>query len=74
MGITRLFDKENNGTCDRLTLTHAVQRLMFWSEAGRYAYKDDGIVFIFNFFNKLKIFTITSVSPLLLFKYAVKWL
>lgn len=39
MGITRLV---NNDTCTTLKLSHAVQRLMFWSEAGRNAYKDDG--------------------------------
>ena len=47
MGLTRLFDNKN-GTCDRLTLSHAAQRLMFWSEAGRYAYKDDGM-FLYKF-------------------------
>ncbi|CAH0722512.1 unnamed protein product, partial [Brenthis ino] len=40
MGITRLV---NNDTCTTLKLSHAVQRLMFWSEPGRNAYKDDGI-------------------------------
>ncbi|CAF4784249.1 unnamed protein product [Pieris macdunnoughi] len=39
MGITRLVDKR----CDGLKLSHAIQRIMFWSEAGRYAFKDDGI-------------------------------
>lgn len=27
---------------DNLQLSHAIQRLMFWAEAGRNAYKDDG--------------------------------
>ncbi|XP_050665375.1 leukocyte elastase inhibitor C-like isoform X1 [Leptidea sinapis] len=40
MGISRLL---YNTTCDGLKLSHGVQRIMFWSEAGRYAYKDDGI-------------------------------
>ncbi|XP_045486516.1 uncharacterized protein LOC111002818 isoform X2 [Pieris rapae] len=39
MGITRLMDKQ----CEGLRLSHAIQRIMFWSEAGRYAFKDDGI-------------------------------
>ncbi|XP_045513116.1 glia-derived nexin-like isoform X2 [Pieris brassicae] len=39
MGITRLVDKR----CEDLKLSHAIQRIMFWSEAGRYAFKDDGI-------------------------------
>ncbi|XP_068629007.1 serpin I2-like [Battus philenor] len=41
MGIKQLVDIK--GGCDELKLSHAVQRLMFWSEAGRNAYKDDGI-------------------------------
>ncbi|CAG4925460.1 unnamed protein product [Colias eurytheme] len=41
MGINRLIDANN--TCDSLRLSHAVQRIMFWAEAGRYAFKDDGI-------------------------------
>ncbi|CAK1548271.1 unnamed protein product [Leptosia nina] len=40
MGVTRLV---NDDQCDGLKLSHAVQRIMFWSEAGRYAFKDDGI-------------------------------
>ncbi|XP_063632949.1 uncharacterized protein LOC134804024 [Cydia splendana] len=41
MGMQSLL---NNGTdCQPVRLSHAVQRLMFWAEAGRNAFKDDGI-------------------------------
>ncbi|CAG5018366.1 unnamed protein product [Parnassius apollo] len=40
MGISRLVDL-GNGECEELRLSHAVQRLMFWAEAGRNAFKDD---------------------------------
>ncbi|CAK1599748.1 unnamed protein product [Parnassius mnemosyne] len=42
MGISRLVDL-GNGECEELRLSHAVQRLMFWAEAGRNAFKDDGM-------------------------------
>lgn len=32
----------NETDCHTLKLSHAVQRLMFWAEAGRNAFKDDG--------------------------------
>ncbi|XP_061713399.1 serpin I2-like [Cydia pomonella] len=41
MGMQSLL---TNGTdCQPVRLSHAVQRLMFWAEAGRNAFKDDGI-------------------------------
>ncbi|XP_063393985.1 uncharacterized protein LOC134679073 [Cydia fagiglandana] len=41
MGMQSLI---TNGTnCQPMRLSHAVQRLMFWAEAGRNAFKDDGI-------------------------------
>ncbi|XP_013144476.1 PREDICTED: uncharacterized protein LOC106107980 isoform X2 [Papilio polytes] len=40
MGISRLVDDED-AECSELRLSHAVQRLMFWAEAGRNAFKDD---------------------------------
>ncbi|XP_031769835.1 antichymotrypsin-2-like isoform X2 [Galleria mellonella] len=42
MGISGLFNTNitDNG---QLRLSHGVQRLMFWAEAGRNAFKDDGI-------------------------------
>ncbi|XP_039745187.1 uncharacterized protein LOC120623300 isoform X2 [Pararge aegeria] len=45
MGISRLVETNNAKTsgCGELRLSHAVQRIMFWAEAGRNAYKDDGI-------------------------------
>ncbi|KPI93288.1 Serpin B10 [Papilio xuthus] len=42
MGISRLVD-DSDAECNELRLSHAVQRLMFWQEAGRNAFKDDGI-------------------------------
>ncbi|XP_014360536.2 serpin B10 [Papilio machaon] len=42
MGISRLVD-DSDAECSELRLSHAVQRLMFWAEAGRNAFKDDGI-------------------------------
>ncbi|KAI5632534.1 serpin (serine protease inhibitor) domain-containing protein [Phthorimaea operculella] len=43
MGISRLVDQSNTADGKELRLSHAVQRLMFWAEAGRNAFKDDGI-------------------------------
>ncbi|CAH0699093.1 unnamed protein product [Spodoptera exigua] len=43
MGIPRLVDVNNVTDTRSLRLSHAVQRVMFWAEAGRHAYKDDGI-------------------------------
>ncbi|XP_041974468.1 antichymotrypsin-2-like [Aricia agestis] len=45
MGITKLFipNTSNASSCEQLLISHAVQRIMFWSEAGRHAFKDDGI-------------------------------
>ncbi|XP_046976353.1 antichymotrypsin-2-like [Vanessa cardui] len=43
MGISRLVETSNSSRCDKMRLSHAVQRLMFWAEAGRNAFKDDGI-------------------------------
>ncbi|KAJ2946458.1 hypothetical protein O0L34_g12501 [Tuta absoluta] len=43
MGISRLVDPSNTSNDQKLSLSHAVQRLMFWAEAGRNAFKDDGI-------------------------------
>ncbi|KAH9633981.1 hypothetical protein HF086_001183 [Spodoptera exigua] len=43
MGIPRLVDVSNVTDTRSLRLSHAVQRVMFWAEAGRHAYKDDGI-------------------------------
>ncbi|XP_069354488.1 serpin B9-like isoform X2 [Maniola hyperantus] len=45
MGISRLVETNNSKSsgCGQLRLSHAVQRIMFWAEAGRNAYKDDGI-------------------------------
>ncbi|XP_045760868.1 uncharacterized protein LOC123864460 isoform X2 [Maniola jurtina] len=45
MGISRLVEINNKTSsgCGQLRLSHAVQRIMFWAEAGRNAYKDDGI-------------------------------
>ncbi|XP_023934460.2 serpin B7-like [Bicyclus anynana] len=45
MGISRLVDANHTKSkrCGQLRLSHAVQRIMFWAEAGRNAYKDDGI-------------------------------
>ncbi|XP_063547025.1 uncharacterized protein LOC134754623 [Cydia strobilella] len=41
MGMQSLL---TNGTnCQPVRLSHGVQRLMFWAEAGRNAFKDDGI-------------------------------
>ncbi|CAH2068528.1 unnamed protein product, partial [Iphiclides podalirius] len=40
MGFSRLVDV---GQCEDVRLSHGVQRLMFWAEAGRNAFKDDGI-------------------------------
>lgn len=47
MGIRRLVDI-GNGDCEDVRLSHAVQRLMFWSEAGRNAFKDDGAFLLVN--------------------------
>lgn len=41
LGITQLLN--NTSTRNSLKISHAVQRLMFWAEAGRNAFKDDGI-------------------------------
>ncbi|KAM3966697.1 serine protease inhibitor 29 [Aphomia sociella] len=41
MGISRIF--ELNTTVPDLRLSHGIQRMMFWAEAGRNAFKDDGI-------------------------------
>ncbi|CAG9575762.1 unnamed protein product [Danaus chrysippus] len=45
MNITRLVDAKPSpdNKCGELKLSHAVQRLMFWAEAGSNAFKDDGI-------------------------------
>ncbi|XP_050357037.1 antichymotrypsin-2-like [Nymphalis io] len=43
MGTSRLVEMNNSSGCDEIRLSHAVQRLMFWAEAGKHAYKDDGI-------------------------------
>ncbi|XP_050553595.1 serpin B12 isoform X2 [Spodoptera frugiperda] len=43
MGMPRLVDVGNVTGTPSLRLSHAVQRVMFWAEAGRDAYKDDGI-------------------------------
>ncbi|CAB3237195.1 unnamed protein product [Arctia plantaginis] len=43
MGISHLVDVSKWKKGDPLRLSHMVQRLMFWAEAGRNAYKDDGI-------------------------------
>ncbi|KAJ8734081.1 hypothetical protein PYW07_014632 [Mythimna separata] len=43
LGIPRLVDVSNATQTSSLRLSHAVQRIMFWAEAGRNAYKDDGI-------------------------------
>ncbi|XP_075985765.1 antichymotrypsin-2-like [Anticarsia gemmatalis] len=43
MGISRLFDVKDPSAGASLRLSHMVQRLMFWAEAGRNAFKDDGI-------------------------------
>ncbi|XP_059049289.1 leukocyte elastase inhibitor-like [Achroia grisella] len=40
MGISRIFNSTDTA---QLKLSHGVQRLMFWAEAGRNAFKDDGI-------------------------------
>lgn len=40
MGVSGLVS--GRGGCGALRLSHAVQRIMFWAEAGRHAYKDDG--------------------------------
>lgn len=42
MGMPRLVDVGNVTGTPSLRLSHAVQRVMFWAEAGRDAYKDDG--------------------------------
>lgn len=47
MGISRLVDDED-AECSELRLSHAVQRLMFWAEAGRNAFKDDGKLLIYS--------------------------
>ncbi|XP_048006263.1 antichymotrypsin-2-like isoform X2 [Leguminivora glycinivorella] len=41
MGMPSLLT--NGSDCQPVRLSHAVQRLMFWAEAGRNAFKDDGI-------------------------------
>ncbi|KAG7304138.1 hypothetical protein JYU34_011071 [Plutella xylostella] len=41
MGVSGLVS--GRGGCGALRLSHAMQRIMFWAEAGRHAYKDDGI-------------------------------
>ncbi|XP_047040706.1 uncharacterized protein LOC124645018 isoform X1 [Helicoverpa zea] len=43
MGIQRLVEVSNTTQTSHLRLSHAVQRIMFWAEAGRNAYKDDGM-------------------------------
>ncbi|XP_026484866.2 antichymotrypsin-2-like [Vanessa tameamea] len=43
MGVSRLVETNNSSRCDKMRLSNAVQRLMFWAEAGRNAFKDDGI-------------------------------
>ncbi|XP_045452486.1 serpin B10-like [Melitaea cinxia] len=43
MGMSRLTEINNSNRCNIIRLSHAVQRLMFWAEAGRNAFKDDGI-------------------------------
>ncbi|XP_072936085.1 serpin B12-like isoform X2 [Epargyreus clarus] len=43
MGISSLVQAKTDNNCNALKLSHAVQRIMFWAEAGRNAYKDDGI-------------------------------
>lgn len=40
--MPRLVDAGNVTGTPSLRLSHAVQRIMFWAEAGRDAYKDDG--------------------------------
>ncbi|XP_073943201.1 uncharacterized protein isoform X2 [Choristoneura fumiferana] len=42
MGMPSLLST-NETDCNTLKFSHAVQRLMFWAEAGRNAFKDDGI-------------------------------
>ncbi|RVE43713.1 hypothetical protein evm_011628 [Chilo suppressalis] len=42
MGMHSLFNW-SDGTQKDLRLSHAIQRIMFWAEAGRNAFKDDGI-------------------------------
>lgn len=46
MGIPSLVDVSNYKPGSPLRLSHAVQRIMFWAEAGRNAYKDDGTILI----------------------------
>ncbi|KAI8429804.1 hypothetical protein MSG28_000328 [Choristoneura fumiferana] len=41
MGMPSLLST-NETDCNTLKFSHAVQRLMFWAEAGRNAFKDDG--------------------------------
>lgn len=43
MGISRIVDTTDDITKGTLRLSHAIQRLMFWAEAGRNAFKDDGM-------------------------------
>lgn len=43
MGMSRLTEINNSNRCNEIKLSHAVQRLMFWAEAGRNAFKDDGM-------------------------------
>lgn len=42
MGISRLVNA-SEAKSGSLLLSQAVQRIMFWAEAGRNAYKDDGM-------------------------------
>uniref|UniRef100_A0A2A4JR61 Serpin domain-containing protein n=1 Tax=Heliothis virescens TaxID=7102 RepID=A0A2A4JR61_HELVI len=43
MGIQKLLEVSDTTQTSYLRLSHAVQRIMFWAEAGRNAFKDDGI-------------------------------
>lgn len=44
MGISHLLDTTDGyDFTERLKISHAVQQLMFWAEAGRHAFKDDGM-------------------------------
>ncbi|XP_026323873.1 uncharacterized protein LOC113233105 isoform X2 [Hyposmocoma kahamanoa] len=44
MGISHLLNTTDGyDFTERLKISHAVQQLMFWAEAGRHAFKDDGI-------------------------------
>lgn len=40
---------------DEVKLSHGVQGIMFWAEAGRNAYKDDGKIIL--------IFSLTNLKP-----------